>query len=123
MQVHIIDHGAITGNPELDNTWGVKHIGAGTVHNSGNRGSGVKVAILDTGVAAHSDLSPDPNCSKGFGYPSYQDGNRHGTHVFGTVAALKNGTGVVGVAPEATICALKVFSDSGSGSFSDVVAA
>jgi len=47
----------------------------------------------------------------------------HGTHVAGTVAAEDNGEGVVGVAPEAELYALKVLNSNGSGSFSDVIAA
>lgn len=35
---------------ELDNSWGVKHIGAGTVHDLGTEGAGIKVAVLDTGI-------------------------------------------------------------------------
>ena len=51
------------------------------------------------------------------------DDNGHGTHVAGTVAAIENGTGVVGVAPEASIYALKILGANGSGSYSDVIAA
>ncbi|MBU2052676.1 MAG: S8 family serine peptidase, partial [Nanoarchaeota archaeon] len=51
------------------------------------------------------------------------DDHGHGTHVAGTVAALDNGIGVVGVAPEANLYALKVLSSGGSGSYSDVIAA
>ena len=42
---------------ELDNAWGVKRIGAGTVHDGGNRGDGVKLAIIDSGINYnHPDL-------------------------------------------------------------------
>jgi len=42
---------------ELDNTWGVKRIGAGAVHDVGNKGAGVKVAIIDSGIDyTHPDL-------------------------------------------------------------------
>lgn len=51
------------------------------------------------------------------------DDNGHGTHVAGTIAAADNGSGVVGVAPEATLYALKVLDQSGSGVFSNVIAA
>ncbi len=117
-EVHAID-------AELDNAWGVKRIGAGSVHEGGNKGAGVKVAILDTGIDTdHPDLSYDPSCSASFvSGQSLEDGNGHGTHTAGTVAALDNGTGVVGVAPEATLCIYKVLSNSGSGSYSDVIAA
>ena len=42
---------------ELDNSWGVKRIGAGTVHNSGNKGLGIKIGIIDSGINNnHPDL-------------------------------------------------------------------
>jgi subtilisin family serine protease len=118
IEVHAID-------AELDNTWGVKRIGAGTVHDGGNKGAGVKVGVLDTGIDTdHPDLSYDPSCSASFvSGQSLEDGHGHGTHTAGTVAALDNGTSVVGVAPEATLCIYKALSNSGSGSYSDVIAA
>ncbi len=48
------------------------------------------------------------------------DGHGHGTHVSGTIAAAENGIGIVGVAPQAKIMAVKGLSDSGSGSISDL---
>ena len=53
---------------------------------------------------------------------NYSDGNGHGTHVAGTVAALDNTVGVVGVAPAAQLYAVKVLDNSGRGSASTVVA-
>jgi subtilisin family serine protease len=52
----------------------------------------------------------------------FQDGNAHGTHVAGTIAAKADGKGVVGVAPGAEIIAMKVLSDSGGGTFAGVMA-
>jgi subtilisin len=111
---------------ELDNTWGAKRIGSGTVHNTGNKGTGVKVAIIDSGIDyTHPDL--DANFAGGYDFVNNDtnpmDDNEHGTHVAGTVAAEDNDIGVVGVAPEAKLYALKVLSASGSGSWSDVIAA
>jgi len=112
---------------ELDNTWGVKRISAGDVHDSGNMGTGVKVAIIDTGVDyTHPEF--DSNYYKG-GYDFVNrdydpmDDNGHGTHVAGTVAAKKNDVSVVGVAPEVALYALKVLDRNGSGNYSDVIAA
>ncbi|MCH8970337.1 MAG: hypothetical protein IIA66_14620 [Planctomycetes bacterium] len=46
--MHAIDHP--TGDSELDSGWGVGHIGAGSVHTGGNKGAGVKVAVIDSGI-------------------------------------------------------------------------
>ncbi|MGF1645308.1 MAG: S8 family serine peptidase [Kineosporiaceae bacterium] len=83
----------------------------------------VDVAIVDTGIDLdHPDLNVYSagarNCSSG---PSADDGNGHGTHVAGTVGALDNGTGVVGVAPGARLWPVRVLSNSGSGSWSTVI--
>ncbi len=111
---------------ELDNSWGVKRIGAGLVHDSLNKGTGIKVAIIDTGIDySHSDLSS--NYRGGYDFVNDDDDpmddHGHGTHVAGTVAALDNSVGVVGVAPEADLYALKVLNSGGGGSYSDVIAA
>jgi subtilisin len=111
---------------ELDSSWGVKRIGAGTAHDEGNKGSGIKVAVIDSGVdTSHPDLSV--NYVGGYDFVNDDDDPMddygHGTHVAGIITAEDNGAGVVGVAPEADLYALKVLSSSGSGFYSDVVAA
>ncbi|MGI5519917.1 S8 family peptidase [Micromonospora sp. CA-259024] len=83
----------------------------------------VDVAVIDTGVDLdHPDLNVyttgAKNCSTG---RTADDGNGHGTHVAGTIGALDNSTGVVGVAPGARIWPVRVLSNSGSGSFSDII--
>ena len=120
-EVHTLD-------TELDNSWGVKRIGAGIVHAGGNKGAGVNVAIIDTGIDyTHSDLD-DNFDTELLGYDFVNgdsdpmDDNGHGTHCAGIVAAEDNGVGVVGVAPEAHLYAVKVLNSGGSGSLSDVIA-
>ena len=121
IEVYVIEHP--TGVAELDSGWGVAHIGSGTVHSGGNNGAGIKVGVLDTGIDRnHPDLKYDKSCSYGTRYGTVEDGHGHGTHTAGTVAALDNGSGVVGVAPEVTLCIYKVLSDSGGGYYSDVIA-
>lgn len=64
---------------------------------------GVEVAIIDTGIDKdHPDLNVLGGVNFTGGNPNnWNDGNGHGTHVAGTVAALDNDIGVVGVAPGA----------------------
>lgn len=123
---------------ELDASWGVKHVGSEANHTAGYRGAGVKVGIIDTGInRTHVDLAPnyDPSCSDDFVNDTYVNGiltnndtdpmddHGHGSHVAGTVAGADNGTGVVGMAPDATLCAYKVLGASGGGSYSAILAA
>jgi subtilisin len=85
-------------------------------------GDGVGVAVVDSGVDFnHTDLKVSPSGHSSFG-TSPQDDHGHGTHVAGTIAALNNTNGVVGVAPKATIYAVKVLAANGSGSDAAVIA-
>jgi hypothetical protein len=84
----------------------------------------VKVAILDTGImSSHPDLAgvelvSPRNELDDTATPS--DGNGHGTHVAGTIAAqADNGIGVAGIAPDVAIMPVKVLDDDGTGYLSD----
>ncbi|MET1079577.1 MAG: S8 family serine peptidase [Pseudomonas sp.] len=92
-----------------------------------------KVCIVDTGYSlGHQDL-PSSGITGNDGYGSndtgnwYEDGNGHGTHVAGTIAALGgNNLGVVGVSPSGNIGLhiVKVFNNAGNWAYgSDLVAA
>ena len=111
---------------EYANSWGVLHIGSDVAHAGGNKGLGVKIAVLDTGIDyTHEDL--DGNFKGGDNFVEYitppvdphdpfdDSYNSHGTHVAGIIAAEQNGVGVVGVAPEAELYAVKVLDGSGHG--------
>jgi serine protease len=90
------------------------------------QGAGIKVGVIDSGIdLKHADLV---RAYKG-GYDFVdndnlpQDGNGHGTHVAGTIAAENNAFGVVGIAPDISLYALRVLRDDGSGSVSAEVRA
>jgi subtilisin family serine protease len=103
---------------------GVKRIGAAPDDALGFTGSGVGVAVVDTGLDfAHLDLPVKPLVFfTGYG-SSAQDDNGHGTHVGGIIAAIdNNGIDVVGVAPGATLYAVKVLDSAGSGYDSTIIA-
>jgi subtilisin family serine protease len=103
---------------------GVDRIDAELVHPD-NKGTGVKVAILDTGIDyLHTYLSANYEGGDDFvnGDGDPMDDNGHGTHVAGIVAAEDNEEGVIGVAPEASLYAVKVLDATGSGDVSDVIA-
>lgn len=90
----------------------------------------VDVAVIDTGIdGGHPDLNvvASVNCSGGGPFSGScksggADDNGHGTHVAGTIGALDNGIGVVGVAPGARLWAVKVLNSQGSGYMSWIVA-
>jgi subtilisin len=89
-----------------------------------SRGRGIRVAVLDTGIDFnHPDLRPNVRGAVSF-VPGEgpMDGNSHGTHCAGTIAAAINGMGVVGVAPEASLFGVKVLANNGSGQFSWIIA-
>ena len=107
------------------------------VHQAGNTGQGIKVAVIDTGIDyIHDDpddlpTSSTPSSSRNYagGYDFFNndadpmDDNGHGTHVAGILAAEKNGYLVVGVAPGVELYALKVLGAAGTGDYSGLIAA
>src|SRR4051794_8812604 len=111
------------GDPLRAQQWGLDTIEADAAHAT-STGSGATVAVIDTGVlASHEDLAgrllpgydfvdndADPN-----------DGNGHGTHVTGIVAAnAGNGIGIEGVAPGAKVMPIRVLDNDGSGTGENV---
>jgi subtilisin family serine protease len=110
---------------ELDLTWGVSRIGAGTAHADGVTGAGVRVAVFDSGVDyTHFELSHAYAGGRDFVNDDDDpfDDNGHGTHVSGTIVAADDEQWVVGVAPGAQLFGLKVLDATGQGDWSDVVA-
>lgn len=106
--------------------WGGQRIGADRQHRDGNRGEGIRIGIIDSGIDyTHPDLAD--NYAGGYdfadGDPDPMDDDGHGTFVAGVVAARANGAGALGVAPGARLYALKVLDAKAEGFVSDVIAA
>ncbi|WP_075342732.1 S8 family serine peptidase [Tenacibaculum agarivorans] len=103
--------------------WGIDRVGGPA--NPINRSAW----IIDTGIDLdHPDLRVNTGRSRTFvtsgaDASSANDRNGHGTHVAGTVGALRNNFGVIGVAPGADLIALKVLAGNGTGQFSWTVQA
>lgn len=114
----------------FDLQWGHDAVQAPEAWALGARGAGVRVAVLDSGIdAEHPDLAPNLNTALSRSFVPGEDWNiqpgfyfNHGTHVAGTIAAADNGYGIIGVAPEAELVAVKVLSEyTGSGSFGGII--
>lgn len=105
--------------PAQETPWGIARV------NGGGAGNFATAWIIDTGIDfTHPDLNVDTTRSKSFlsTTTSPVDQNGHGTHVAGTIAALDNAIGVIGVAPGAPVVAVRVLDRRGSGSNSGVIA-
>lgn len=111
--------------------YGVTMVDAATAVKAGATGAGIKVGVVDSGVhPTHEDLvdvaiTGEPDFGASDQRTWYRDVNSHGTHVTGTLAAMDNNLGVIGVSPGAvSIHMVKVFGDAGQWVYSsDVVAA
>ncbi|MFV9511316.1 S8 family peptidase [Tepidibacillus sp. LV47] len=122
VKIHVPIKGKIFSKPQVI-PWGIKRIHADLAWPV-TQGKGVRVAILDTGIAFdHPDLRP--NVKGGINLlnrllPPY-DHNGHGTHVAGIVGAVNNRIGVVGAAPEVDLYAVKAFNKDGTAKLSDII--
>lgn len=110
------------GDPAQSLPWGISRVNGGVSYTGGG------VAwILDSGVDQdHPDLNVDTGRSGSFlggkEATNPDDQNGHGTHVAGTIAAIDNNIGVIGVAAGATVISVRVLDRRGSGSYSGVIA-
>ncbi|ASJ01208.1 S8 family peptidase [Thermococcus gorgonarius] len=110
--------------------WGIERVKAPEAWSvtDGSTNGVIQVAVLDTGVDYdHPDLAANiawcVSTLRGkisTKLRDCQDQNGHGTHVIGTIAALNNEIGVVGVAPGVQIYSIRVLDASGRGSYSDI---
>ncbi|MFM8224332.1 MAG: S8 family peptidase [Planctomycetaceae bacterium] len=123
----------VQGHASAEYPWGVLRMGCEPLHlgtfvgsTGPNLGTGVKVAVVDSGIDYnHIDLAAA--YAGGYDFLNNDadplDDNGHGTHVSGTIAAQINNAAVIGVAPGVDLYALKVLGANGSGSFSAILAA
>ncbi|MGK0188589.1 MAG: subtilisin [Verrucomicrobiales bacterium] len=130
LEAHAVQQTLVTGVNRVD----ADQNGTANINGNDDRVD-VDVAILDTGIDVdHPDLPPiiggkhfytitsgRPSQRGSSADDNYDDDNGHGTHVAGTVAALDNAIGVVGVAPGARLWAVKVLDSNGSGTFGDII--
>lgn len=94
--------------------WHHQVVGSTYAWNNGYKGKGVKVAVLDTGVSTHEDLTIVGSYNAAAGATSGTgDENGHGTHVAGIIAAKNNNSkGGSGIAPEVTLYNIKVLGEN-----------
>lgn len=115
--------------------WAPQSVNAPEAWAMGYTGRGVRVAVIDGGIFnTHPDLAANVDSAAGRSFVPGPVGSCqaafncdtgtfwHGTHVAGIVAAINNGIGVVGIAPEATIVPVKAL-HNGSGSFASIIQA
>ena len=105
--------------------YGVRMHQAPDIWDEGERGMGIVVAVLDTGVDMnHPDLKGNIIGGRNFttenwSEDNFNDGNGHGTHVAGSIAANGN---IKGIAPEAKLLICKVLDSRGSGDYYSIIA-
>lgn len=111
------------------NRWDMTQIKADQAWAVSTGSASVKVGVLDTGVDdQHQDIAPNFNAadsvSCAYGKPdtrtgAWRDVGSHGTHVAGTIAAAKNGKGVIGVAPGVKISSVRIAEPTSSLFFAE----
>jgi subtilisin family serine protease len=113
--------GEVTASSTQELPYGIARVGYAS-------GAGKTAWVIDSGIdLTHADLNVDVARSmtvftSGRDAKDANDLNGHGTHVAGTIAAKNNTVGVIGVAYDATVVAIKVLDARGSGSYSGVIA-
>ncbi|MFF0827407.1 Ig-like domain-containing protein [Brevibacillus sp. NPDC003359] len=101
--------------------WGIAHIRANQAHEKNFKGQNIKIGIIDTGISNHEDLRVKGGISYVEGKSDFDDEHGHGTAVAGVIAGKDNDVGIVGVAPEAEIYAIRVLDEKGHGTYSSMI--
>ncbi|NHA00761.1 S8 family serine peptidase [Nocardioides sp. W3-2-3] len=116
---------AVTPDPRESEQWDLAMIKADKAHQITDGSRDVVVGVLDSGIdadhpdlAANIDVADSVNCSNAGRPDTSPTGwqpttSDHGTHVAGTIGAARNGTGIVGVAPNVRMASVKVVNDDG----------
>jgi subtilisin family serine protease len=130
---------SVTAPSPEDYDWGLEQILVPEVHDDGWQGSGVTVAIMDTGIdrfhpefkneqgltritgGFNAVVNEGGGCNGGANGGAYDDNHGHGTHVAGIIAAAVNDQGIVGAAPKVKIKAVKVLDKDAHGYLSDFI--
>ncbi|MCF2937539.1 S8 family peptidase [Paenibacillus alkaliterrae] len=100
-------------------TWNINRIKAPKAWKT-TRGHGIKIAVIDTGIANHPNLKIAGGINTIDG-GSFADDNGHGTHVAGIVSAAGIPGKIIGTAPEAALYAVKALDRNGNGYVSDII--
>lgn len=100
--------------------WGLMNANIPLYHDNGIMGQGITVAVLDTGVSSHTDLDGNIIEKLDSVQSDAVDRQGHGTHVAGIIGAIKNGAGIVGVAPSCKLICIKVLGDNGHGGYASI---
>ncbi|MFC4023555.1 S8 family serine peptidase [Oceanobacillus longus] len=103
--------------------WNILTTGVAFAWEEGFTGKNVNVAIIDTGISPHSDLLISGGHSTVDDTGEWLDDNGHGMHIAGIIGSRKNDIGVVGVAPEANLYAVKALDSNGEGTLTDLLEA
>jgi thermitase len=116
---------AMTNDSLMSEEWGLTKTAVSSAWSKETGTSSVVVGVVDTGIATdHPDLAPNVVAGAYFTGNSAYDGNGHGTHVAGIIAAVNNdGFGVGGVAPHVAIMPLRVLNSKGSGTTAAIASA
>lgn len=100
------------GNGEAA-SWAYEYMNIHEALKKGITGKGVKVGVVDSGVANHSDLTVSKSEIIPDNVTNLTDMNGHGTAVAGAIAAKNNGRGAIGFAPDVTLNSYKIDDDEG----------
>lgn len=121
VKLYAVETLSLIPQPPQTLPWGVDRIDAEKAWHE-STGENVRVAVMDTGIdITHPDLTVSGGINTISPGKSFKDDNGHGTHVAGTIAALNNRLGVIGVAHNASLYSVKVMGANGSGYLSDTI--